>query len=307
MLTLLSIPKPFAGPIRLIQRNAIQSWLRLHPTLEVILFGDDEGTEEAATEFQIRHVPEVARNEYGTPLVSDVFGKAQRLASHDLLCYVNADILLMSDLVQAIEQVAGRQRHFLMVGQRWDLNVAEPLSFEAGWEERLRTLVLQTGKSHGPTGIDYFVFRRGLWPSVPPFALGRTAWDNWLLYDARSRGARLIDASPVVMAVHQNHDYSHCPGGMEGVWEGAEAQRNLELAGGPAHVFTLEDATHVLTLRGLRGARTRRHLRRRLDTAPLFHPCLDLPVRLLLKVIAFSRSASGRLGSTSPTGGNRNA
>ena len=46
MLTVFSCPKSFLGPIRLIQRNAIQSWLNLGPEVEVVLMGDDEGTSE---------------------------------------------------------------------------------------------------------------------------------------------------------------------------------------------------------------------------------------------------------------------
>jgi hypothetical protein len=58
--------------------------------------------------------------------------------------------------------------------------------------------------------------------------------------------APVIDASRAVMAVHQNHDYSHHPQGERGVWEGAEAKRNRELMGGWHHSFTLSDASHRL-------------------------------------------------------------
>src|SRR5438477_11746488 len=101
MLTLFSIPKPFRGHIAVIQHNAIRSWTLLRPACEVILFGDDEGVASAAADLGVRHFPEVARNEYGTPLVSDVFAQAQRHAAHDTLCYINADIIVMNDLLDA--------------------------------------------------------------------------------------------------------------------------------------------------------------------------------------------------------------
>ena len=67
MLTLFAIPKNFRGHIATIQRNAIASWTRLIPRPEIFLFGGEEGTAEIAHELGLRHFPEVARNEFGTP------------------------------------------------------------------------------------------------------------------------------------------------------------------------------------------------------------------------------------------------
>jgi hypothetical protein len=208
MLTIFTIQKPFRGQIAIIQRNAIQSWLRLRPVCEVILFGDDEGTAEVAAEFGIRNIPDVERNEYGTPLLNSLFEVAQRTASHDLRVYVNADIILMSDFITAIQRMP--KHFFLMVGHRWDLDINEALDYNrADWETHLRARLTDAGKLHGYGGIDYFVFRRGFWGDIPPFSIGRTAGDNWLIYRSRSLGAIVIDATETVTAVHQNHDYAH--------------------------------------------------------------------------------------------------
>jgi len=262
LLTLFTIPKPFKGHIETIQRNAIQSWLQLRPACEIILLGNDEGTAEVAREFGVRHLPEVARNEFGTPLLNSIFERAQAAASHRLLCYVNADIILLSDFLPAVRCIPFRR--FLMVGQRWDLDLDQPWDFDhSDWEGRLREYVYRRGNLHPPTGMDYFVFTRDLWGTIPPFAIGRTTWDNWLIYGARVRGAAVVDATRAVMAIHQNHDYAHIPDGVEGAWKGPEAQHNLTLAGGYEHVFTLSDATWLLTPRWLVPALTREHLRRR--------------------------------------------
>ena len=133
MLTLFTIPRLFRGEFEIIQRNAIKSWTLLPNCPEIILFGDDEGTAQVALEFGVLHIPDIARNEYGTPLVNDVFEKAQRLATHDTICYVNADIILLSDFMIALEQVVDRYRRFLMVGQRWDVDIKEHLYFGPIW------------------------------------------------------------------------------------------------------------------------------------------------------------------------------
>lgn len=276
MLTLFAMPKPFCGHIGVIQRNAISSWNLLRPACQIILIGEDEGTFEMAQEIGALHVSRVARNEYETPLLSDLFEQARVRAASDLLCYVNADIILMSDFVAAVERVRLSRRRFLMAGQRWNLDLRESFDFTGAWEDRLRTQVDSAGELEPPSGIDYFVFDREFAADIPPFALGRTVWDNWLLYRARSLRIPLVDATSCVMAIHQMHDYTHVsPGTMHAdVWEGPEAKRNQELAVSQDRWFTLNDATHVLTSRGLRRTRGRRYFRRKLETLPVLHPHL---------------------------------
>src|SRR5437879_7577786 len=177
MLTLFTTPKPFRGHIAVIQRNAIQSWLRLRPTCEIILLGDDQGTAEVAAEFKLRYIPTVARNDYGTPLVNSLYAEAEKAATYSLLCYVNADIIFMSDLLPAVQLVIREKPRSLMVGRRWDLDLKETLDFKTDWEQWLRSLVDLRGKIHAHTGIDYFVFPKGLWGEIPPFAIGRSVWD----------------------------------------------------------------------------------------------------------------------------------
>jgi len=285
LLTLFAIPKPFHGHFEIIQRNAIISWTHLRPRPEIILFGDDEGTAEVAKQFGLRHVPGVSRNEYGTPLLNDLFAKSQTLATHDLLCYVNADIILMGDFMEAIRRVARWKPHFLIVGQRWDIEIKEPLNFSLGWENRLRSYVVSQGQLYSPAGIDYFVFPRGFWSEIPPFAIGRTVWDNWLLYRALSRKAPVINITRVAMGVHQNHNYLDFPGGKEFKWHGPEARRNLELAAGYEHVFTLADCTHLLTSSGLEMNLTRERLLRYLETMPVLFPRLR-PLAWLTRLLS---------------------
>jgi hypothetical protein len=254
MLSLLAFPKPFRGHIATIQRNAISSWLRLRPQCEIFLFGNDEGTAEVAKEFGACHISEMARNEYGTPLLSDVFEKGERLANHGLLCYVNCDIILGSDFMRAVEKVSRWTQRFLMVGECWNLDLAESLAFDGPmWEENLKASVRQRGKRRGPFSIDYFVFPRGLYQQLPPFALGRPRFDQWLIWKARHSGAAVVDATPVVTAVHQNHDYSHVSGGLPPhIFPGEEGTRNEKLAGGLWHCYGIEEATHRLLASGLR-------------------------------------------------------
>ena len=243
MLTIFSTPKPFRDHIAVIQRNAIRS----------ILFGDEAGAAENARELGIRHEPEVERNEHGTKYLRSIFARAQELARYDRLCYVNCDIVLLSDFRSAIERVV-QNRPFLMIGQRWDVEVHAPIEFgDPRWEDEITQLARRTNRQRPPQWIDYFVFSRGLYgDSIPPFVIGRPGWDNWLVWFAGGSGARVVDASRVVTAVHQNHDYSHHPDGETGVWQGEEAQRNYALLEKGRRYATMADATHLLEPAGLR-------------------------------------------------------
>lgn len=248
MLTLFTTAKPFRGHISITQRNALKSWRLLHPDAEIIVFGTDEGSAEICVELGIRHEPVVGRNKFGTVLVNDMFARAQALARHDVLCYVNCDIILMTDFCRAILRASARYQRFLMVGRRWDTEITEPIDFSSeNWEEHVRQRALAARCQRDQWWIDYFVFSRGFFGrDMPPFAIGRTSWDNWLAwkgYESRC----LVDASASVVAVHQNHDYQHHPQGEKGVWKGEEARRNLELAGGVAHLRSIADATLVLS------------------------------------------------------------
>jgi hypothetical protein len=220
-------------------------------------------------------VPGVERNEYGTPLLSHVFALAAERAKHARLCYVNADIVLLPDFVAAAQRVASGLTRFLMVGQRWDLDVREPLPFASpDWAETTRRRARETGALHAPAGSDYFVYPRGAMGTLPEFAVGRPGWDNWFIYRARALGLKVVDATRATTVIHQNHDFAHVARATGTAWEGPEADRNLALMGGSDHVFTLLDATHVLTERGLARAMSGAHLRRRLAALGALHPAL---------------------------------
>ena len=145
-----------------------------------------------------------------------------------------------------------------MVGRRWDTEITQPCDFEKpDWQKSIRDLALQTGKQRTPDWIDYFVFSRGLFTDLPPLVVGRVFWDNWTVWKALEMKKPVVDASRVILAVHQNHDYGHHPQGKHGVWYGEEAGANHRLSGGWKHLRTIADATEVLGTDGLKPNTTR--------------------------------------------------
>src|SRR5260370_24342109 len=254
MITLFTTGKPFEGHSGVIQRNALRSWKLLHPEVEVILFGNERGAADVCAEMGLRHVPQVERHATGFKYIDRIFDEAQKLARHEIVCYVNCDVILGSDFLAAVQRVSAEKSKFLMVGRRWDTDVAEAIHFEnPGWLEGVRRAALQGGQQRDEWFIDYFVFRRGLFlHRIPNLVIGRVYWDKWLLWYAGHHGGALVDASPAVVAIHQNHDYGYHPQGKSGVWNDELAQRNFALAGGYKHLRSMQSSTYELTLSRLR-------------------------------------------------------
>ena len=246
LITLFSAPKPFTNPrIALIQRNALASWQALGPEVSVAMVGDEPGIAEAAAEFGFRHLPQVAVNDLGTPLISSIFALGRSLNDSPYLAYVNADILLFPDFVNCARGVGEALECFLMVGRRWDLRVEEPLRFDPEGQTALKQRLLTEGRLHARTGSDYFIFPRACFQQIPDFTVGRAGWDNWMIYHARVQGWSVVDASADLQIIHQNHDYSHLPDGQRH-YRLPETGENVQLAGGWRTIFVLDDASHQL-------------------------------------------------------------
>jgi hypothetical protein len=95
-------------------------------------------------------------------------------------------------------------------------------------------------------GSDYFIFSRDCFVDMPEFAIGRAGWDNWMIYKARKEGLATVDATASIFIVHQNHDYSHLPGGQPH-YRLPETYENIRLAGGREVTrFTLLDTNQQL-------------------------------------------------------------
>jgi hypothetical protein len=287
MLTVFSIPKGFVDPhVSLIQRNAIASWRHLGHEVEVLYMGDDPGVAEVAAEHGATHVGDMATNEFGTPLLDWAFREAAARGSGDFLCYVNADIVLLDDFLLAVKQLP--RRPHLAIGQRWNCDIRTPLDFSGG-SQSLARWARANGTIDLGRGSDYFAYPRATEFGLPPFAVGRPGWDNWMMGRTLELGIPLIDMTEVTTVIHQNHDYGHVAARRGADWEGPEAERNRQLGGWlERYVHSPSNATHLLTRTGLRRARSPRHLRARAEEFVAMRPAAE-PLRRLIKLLRRSR------------------
>jgi len=135
---------------------------------------------------------------------------------------------------------------YVLLSQRWDYEITKPINFADGWESRLRESVRKQNQLHRPAGSDFFLFPKPCYEHIPAFTIGRAGWDNWMIYKARKENWAVIDCTPSVMIVHQNHDYSHLPGAKPH-YNHPDTNENIRLAGGQANIrYTILDSTHQL-------------------------------------------------------------
>jgi MoaA/NifB/PqqE/SkfB family radical SAM enzyme/glycosyltransferase involved in cell wall biosynthesis len=230
-LTIFSIPKPFSGKTGMRQHNAIQSWIRIDPRPDIILYGNEAGVLDACREYGLTHIPSTKLNSRGTPCLDSVFAHLEKNTKTNLYLMVNSDIILFPEL-QAVSRLCHeRFERFLVIGRRTEVQIDESLPFSnESWEADLRQKAALHGFLQRPSHKDYFLFTRGLWDNMPEFAIGRAAYDNALVQYAIDKKIPVIDATYAMTAVHQTHDYAHITGGKQEAYEGPEAKLNYELA-----------------------------------------------------------------------------
>ncbi|KPA13127.1 glycosyl transferase [Candidatus Magnetomorum sp. HK-1] len=253
--TIFTTFKPFKGHLQIIQRNALISWTKLNPKPEIIIFGNEAGSAEIAKELNLKYISNVKCNASDVPYIDDMFNKAQSMASNDICVYINGDIILTSDFMPAVAKVRNQFDTFLVVGKRWNTQIDEYIDFnDCSWEKTLRDRVLESGALHDPTGIDYFVFTKKLWPQIPPYIVGRAGWDNGMLFLALSQTKTVIDATSyiTVTVIHQNHTYNHLDGGEDELRYGFEAKQNFGILGNLSNAKSISAANWILTKKSLK-------------------------------------------------------
>ncbi|MDR1510880.1 MAG: hypothetical protein LBS53_14745 [Synergistaceae bacterium] len=159
----------------------------------------------------MEHIPWIEKTESGTPLFSDALLKGQDYARSDVVAFVNSDIILFDDFVQAIEKTKTMHwKRYLLIGQRMDCDFTRSIDFSNScWQTDIRNEIERSATLHPPTGKDYFIFPKGTYEKIPPFAIGRMGFDCWMVSASIMKGFPVADMTDGIFAVHQNHDYRH--------------------------------------------------------------------------------------------------
>ncbi len=217
--------RPFTGIFDTIQRRALTSWREAVPSARIVLLGQDLPADTGADELRTP-----ATNARGITTLSGVWEIACAQKS-EWVCVGESDLLFDATLPAALMALAQIERPFV-IGQRWDMNADGHC------------------KLHPPSAVSYCIFRGGQLDAagIPPFAIGRTLHDNWLVWAAMHRwDMTVIDATDSIKIVHINHPYAE-HGDKEGMFRSAERAENVQLArmSGMMRPLGVNDAPWVL-------------------------------------------------------------
>ncbi len=207
MITIFSTAKDFIGDDKIRQENALNSWRSISNEIEIIIFDKSQGTEEASKKINAVYVPNIELSSYGTPILSDLFKRANQMAKFSTLCYINADIILPDNFLFSIEIAQQSLRKFLMVGYRWDIDNNNAINFfNAEEKKKFWDNAIKYSKKQSCSFIDYFIFKRNQLGKIPNFIMGFPGYDNWMIWNARRKLMPVLDASKLIQVIHQNHD-----------------------------------------------------------------------------------------------------
>ena len=206
--------KPSEGRVGEIQATSLENWRTAFRDAEIIKF------EGSLVPFK--------------RMVEDV----EHESKSEILMYANADILFNQAQTLQLERSLCERLPpvlcggFLLTGQRIDI-------LEDG-----------TRRLHHPSGMDYFIFKRGLFHDLPKVVMGRAYCDSALVAYCLRRKIPVVDASYAIMVEHQFHDYGHIAGGRSSVWKGEEALENMRENGLCDFGPNVLDATYTLLPNG---------------------------------------------------------
>ncbi len=115
---------------------------------------DDKDAQKLAAKFKCIFRPISAYDElYHKPYMHKLFQEAQEIASHQTIMYANTDIMLLNDVMEAVQAVVSMPisyPHFLMSGRRWSINSTTMTMMvsdnNSEWEPAIREQLQRNGK-----------------------------------------------------------------------------------------------------------------------------------------------------------------
>ena len=198
VITFYTAPRNFEPPYDVWQDNAIRSWMALKPTPQVVLIGDRETAVQAK-----RLGVQFSESDGDLPSVRHIIRAGEQRAGYPVLCFLNADNVLLPTFYANIAPVVWQHERFVCIGRRTNLNVEGLIDSTS---PEFATQIEQHGTQGGWTGMDYFIYRGiSLADGMPDFKIGRDFYDNWLVRRMAWGAVPLIDVSEALTVIHENH------------------------------------------------------------------------------------------------------
>jgi hypothetical protein len=231
-LTFVSVPRPLAQETECVRfRTAIASWLASHWSTKVVLFVNrsefcfesrlaDELDKIWGSD-RIGYVGPCEGDSHGIPYIRSWFRDGARFATTEYVAMINSDIIVSSAWVWHTTEIfkrSVRKSKLFVVTPRHDVGVPftaiESLYF---CKDSFLLEVDQMVREYRPAqhdwgGMDIFTFYRPRPPinfsAMPPFLMGRPAWDLWLAGWANTL-CETVSTTHIPPVYHLNHAVHH--------------------------------------------------------------------------------------------------
>lgn len=183
------------------RNNTVNNWASLAPFVKSIFFSDDEDlsnrVRKAGWDVMLPKTSSI-----GVPILKFMYLDVMKKYNAHFYGYSNGDLLFTHTLVKTLLKLKPYSEHpMLIVGQR--TNVRDVTESQASSHENI-TLLAKKGKLFTPWGEDYFITdSKYPWKDCPEVVIGRVAYDNFLVLNARKHKHTTVDATRTLLALHQ--------------------------------------------------------------------------------------------------------
>lgn len=201
--------KPFIKDFIVEQTNALHSWKNLRCKPKIVIIGNDLGVENICKKEKVINHKEVKKNEYGTPLVQDIFENGWKYANENDICiFVNGDIILTNSLCDGLEKFVKEypnynKLNYLITSIRYDWYNFKQIDFaNPNWESHINQDM--KGEYSPPSAIDIFIHRKGTINFIPDYSgIAKMSYDSLIMAHANKHFDVTINATKIIKIYHQ--------------------------------------------------------------------------------------------------------
>lgn len=187
-----------------VHNSTIRNWKALSPFVKPVLFTNEEELGNRVRSMGWSILP-VTKSAIGIPILKYMYLDAMANFKSTFYAYCNGDILFTENLIETLLSILNFNIDFkvpmLLVGQR--TNVQNVTEDEASSFDKI-TKASKRGTIFTSYAEDYFITTSNYpWKDCAEVVIGRRAYDNWLVLNARKHNYTTIDGSKTLLAVHQ--------------------------------------------------------------------------------------------------------
>ena len=181
------------------------NWLSLRPFVVPVLFTNESSVASECEKQGWEVFPIRVAAAGGVPVLKFMYVDVIAAFNSTFYGYANGDILFTNQIVETLLSIAKAidlEKATLIVGKR--TNVVNVTEDEGSSWENITRISKERGQLFTGYAEDYFITQRNYpWKDMPEVVIGRRAYDNWLVYNARKSKHVVIDITESSLAMHQ--------------------------------------------------------------------------------------------------------